>query len=195
MICGSFAENDLHFKASYGSSPPFTAHLKKLSDSATLRNTLQHTATRCNTLHHYSKLLDTGRLCNTLQHTVRHCNTLQHIWISRQLAAHFILHCKTLHGTAGIFFFKEIYSTLDFTLQETARHRTTLHDTTGHYSTLHGTVRVCKTLRHIAALFAAVNTLFRNVQKRTRGEWDAGVENKNTQNTQINLNKWKLGEP
>jgi len=25
--------------------------------------------------------------------------------------------------------------------------------------------------------------------KRTRGEWDAGVENKNTQNTQINLNK------
>ena len=31
--------------------------------------------------------------------------------------------------------------------------------------------------------------------KRTRGEWDAGVENKNTQNTQINLNKWKLGEP
>ena len=31
--------------------------------------------------------------------------------------------------------------------------------------------------------------------KRTRGEWDAGVENKNTQNTQINLNKRKLGEP
>ena len=31
--------------------------------------------------------------------------------------------------------------------------------------------------------------------KRTRGEWDAGVENKNTQNTQMNLNKWKLGEP
>ena len=31
--------------------------------------------------------------------------------------------------------------------------------------------------------------------KRTRGEWDAGVENTNTQNTQINLNKWKLGEP
>ena len=31
--------------------------------------------------------------------------------------------------------------------------------------------------------------------KRTRGEWDAGVENKNTQNTQINLNKCKLGEP
>ena len=32
-------------------------------------------------------------------------------------------------------------------------------------------------------------------KKRTRGEWDAGVENKNTQNTQINLNKQKLGEP
>jgi len=34
-----------------------------------------------------------------------------------------------------------------------------------------------------------------DVQKMTRGEWDAGVENKNTQNTQINLNKQKLGEP
>jgi len=34
-----------------------------------------------------------------------------------------------------------------------------------------------------------------NVQKKTRGEWDAGVENKITQNTQINLNKRKLGEP
>jgi len=31
--------------------------------------------------------------------------------------------------------------------------------------------------------------------KRTGGEWDAGVENKNTQNTPIDLNKWKLGEP
>jgi len=31
--------------------------------------------------------------------------------------------------------------------------------------------------------------------KRTRGEWDAGVENKNTENTQIDLNKWKLSEP
>ena len=30
--------------------------------------------------------------------------------------------------------------------------------------------------------------------KKTRGEWNAGVENKNTQNTQIDLNKWKLGE-
>ena len=29
----------------------------------------------------------------------------------------------------------------------------------------------------------------------SEGEWDAGVENKNTQNTQNNLNKWKLGEP
>jgi len=34
-----------------------------------------------------------------------------------------------------------------------------------------------------------------DVQKRTRGEWDGGVENKNTHNTQTNLNKQKLGEP
>jgi len=31
--------------------------------------------------------------------------------------------------------------------------------------------------------------------ERTRGEWDGGVKNKNKHNTQINLNKQKLGEP
>jgi len=34
-----------------------------------------------------------------------------------------------------------------------------------------------------------------DVLKRTRGEREGGVENKNTHNTQINLNKEKLGEP
>jgi len=34
-----------------------------------------------------------------------------------------------------------------------------------------------------------------DVQKRTRGEWDGGEENKNTHTTQITLNKQKLGEP
>ena len=34
-------------------------------------NTLQHTATHCNTLHSIAD-------CNTLQHTATHCNTLQH---------------------------------------------------------------------------------------------------------------------
>jgi len=32
-------------------------------------------------------------------------------------------------------------------------------------------------------------------KERTRGEWDWGIKNKNTHNTQINLNKQKLGEP
>jgi len=32
-------------------------------------------------------------------------------------------------------------------------------------------------------------------KESTRGEWDWGVKNKNTHNTQINLNKQKLGEP
>ena len=36
-------------------------------------NILQHTATHCNTLQHY-----TQSHCNTLQHTATHCNTLQH---------------------------------------------------------------------------------------------------------------------
>jgi len=34
-----------------------------------------------------------------------------------------------------------------------------------------------------------------DVLKRTRDEREEGVENKNTQNTQINLNKQKLVEP
>jgi len=37
---------------------------------------LQHTATYCNTLQH------TATHCNTLQHTATHCNTLQHNVIS-----------------------------------------------------------------------------------------------------------------
>jgi len=40
-------------------------------------NTLQHTATHCNTL----QFIWYGAHCNTLQHTATHCNTLQHIAI------------------------------------------------------------------------------------------------------------------
>jgi len=44
------------------------------------RQTVQHTATHCNTLQHTATHSAHGgdRQCNTLQHTATHCNTLQH---------------------------------------------------------------------------------------------------------------------
>jgi len=45
--------------------------------------TLQHTATRCNTLQHtHQGTLEQQQVvdCNKLQHTTTHCNTLQHIY-------------------------------------------------------------------------------------------------------------------
>ena len=43
-----------------------------LARSLSPDESLQHTATHCNTLQH------TTTHCNTLQHTATHCNTLQH---------------------------------------------------------------------------------------------------------------------
>jgi len=68
-------------------------------ENGVFRNTLQHTATHCNTQHTdpHSDLTHLRRQCmlrrfvastrlsvnyNTLQHTAIHCNTLQHIPIS-----------------------------------------------------------------------------------------------------------------
>ena len=61
-------------------------------EGARLCNTLQHTATHCNTQHsattwdtcffegttHCNTLQQTAKNCNTLQNTATHCNTLQH---------------------------------------------------------------------------------------------------------------------
>jgi len=61
--------------------------------TATHCNILQHTATRCKTLHyalHCNTLQHTATHCNTLQHTATHCNTLQHT----------ATHCNTLLHTA-----------------------------------------------------------------------------------------------
>ena len=75
---------------------------------ATQSNTLQHTsATLCDTLQH------TAAHCNTLQHTATHCNTLPHA--ARHCNTHYT-HCNTLQHTA----------TRCNTLHHTATHCNTL---------------------------------------------------------------------
>ena len=57
-------------------------------------NTLQHTATHCNTLQPHTYTSPCERYaphCHTLQHTATHCNTLQHT----------ATHCNTLQHTAA----------------------------------------------------------------------------------------------
>jgi len=58
-----------------------------------VRETLQHTATHCNTLHctaaQCNTLHCTAEPCNTVHHTAAHCSTLQHT----------AAHCSTLQHT------------------------------------------------------------------------------------------------
>jgi len=91
-------------------------------------NTLQHTATHCNTLH-------TATHCNALQHTTTHCNTLQHI---RHYTA---IYGNTLQHIA-------IHRNI---LQHTAKHCNALQRTLIRGSTQQHTAIHCKILQHIAA--------------------------------------------
>ena len=79
--------------------------------SATQSNTLQHTATHCNTLlqrtaTHWKNLSETSQLTGlgrerlTLQHTATHCNTLQHTATHCNTLQHTATHCNTLQHTA-----------------------------------------------------------------------------------------------
>jgi len=71
-------------------------------------NTLQHTATHCNTLQLEAR--HTAPHCNTLQHTATHCNALQlearHTAPHRNTLQHTATHCNlrrdTLHHTVWI---------------------------------------------------------------------------------------------
>ena len=64
------------------------------------RQTLQHTATHCNTLQHtpLTEETDSATHCNTLQHTATHCNTLRSR--RRQTVQHTATHRNTLQHTA-----------------------------------------------------------------------------------------------
>ena len=90
-------------------------------------NTLQHTATHCNTLH-------------SLQHTATHCNTLQHT----------ATHCISLQHTATIFHaLQHNDATHCSTLQHTATHCNTLQHTATRCNTLqHTATPTCQALQH-----------------------------------------------
>jgi len=65
------------------------------------RNTLQRTATHCNTLHHQLHLLDpslpqrTTSHCNTQQRTATHCNALQRTATHCNALQRTATHCRT----------------------------------------------------------------------------------------------------
>ena len=82
--------------------------------SETHCNTLQHIATRCNTLLHagthcntlqqtatrHNTLQHAATHCNTLQHTATRCNTLLHAATRSNTLQHIATHCNTLQHTA-----------------------------------------------------------------------------------------------
>jgi len=75
-----FKKASWHCGTSHGEyeadNPPGTKHhvMTHLGESCT-KDTLQHTATHCNTLQN-TALKHTATHYNTLQHTATHCNTL-----------------------------------------------------------------------------------------------------------------------
>ena len=109
---------------------------------ATHNNTLQHTATHCNTMQthviwqhtaiHCKSLQRTATHCNTLQHTAIHCNTLQ---VSATQQQHTATHCNSRY----------------FLLQTRNKAScNTLQQTATHCNTLQHTATPCNTLQHTA---------------------------------------------
>ena len=127
--------------------------LPKLIFTLAHYNTLQHTATLCNTLLLYLHIEGAARisglttLTNTLQHTATHCNTLQHsapvctyrrccesrVWPLSHSHLHTATHCNTLQHTATH-------------MQHTTTHCNTLQHTATHCNTLLQTAALCNTL-------------------------------------------------
>ena len=124
------------------------------SDTATHYNTMQHTATLCDTLQqdllHYYKitLQHTAIHCNATQHTATHCNTLQPTatHCNRTYATNTVL--RLLRGTS---IHCKILQTHHNTLQRTVTHRNTMQHTATLCNALQYTEMHCNTLQHTAA--------------------------------------------
>jgi len=143
IISGSFAKNDLQFKACYGSSPPcIIASSLSLATLIPASPTTHRNTLHCNTLQ-YNGLLRTETHCYALQHTAschliignlhtnKPYNTLRHNGLQ-----HTATHCKTLHHTT-LSLATFIPAKLFNTPQHTALHNTALqHNATLHHTTL-----------------------------------------------------------
>ena len=119
------------FHATLKRAPPYTRHC----------NTLQHTATLCNTLEQILQHIATH--CNTLQHFVTLCDTLQQILQHTATdTATRLISCKKSRSM------KHSESTaLHNTLQQAVTQCNTLQHTA---ATLQHTATYCNTLQHIA---------------------------------------------
>ena len=110
-------------------------------------NTLQHSATHCNTLQHTTawvtrriiRLQHAATHGNILQHTAAHCSTLQHTAAHCNTLQHAAAHCNRLQHTATH------YNT---TRHQAAAHCNTQQHTAAHCTTLHHTATHCNTLQH-----------------------------------------------
>jgi len=134
-------------------------------------NTLQHTATHCNTrlswhwMARCNTLKHTAIRCNTLQHTATqvvfydirwliaaHCNTLQHTAtrVVRDIWWCIAIRCSTLQHTATYCstLQHESFVRLHDSLQHIATHCNTLQHNVTHSDTLQNTATHCNTLQH-----------------------------------------------
>ena len=131
-----------------------------LPDSATHSctdccNTLQHTATHCNTIRDSATHPCTD-CCNTLQHTATHCNTMQHNapQCETQRHTHALVaetHCNTLQHMHTCVQVPELEAWNDedtATVSNTPIHL--LQHTATHCNTLQHTATYCNTPQHTA---------------------------------------------
>ena len=109
-------------------------------------NTLQRTATHCNTLQHKKKIAEIANRthCNTLQHTATHCNTLQHTATQKMNSRncklntlqHTATHCNTLQHKKKL---------QKLQIEHIATHCNTLQYTATHCNTLQHNKKIAET--------------------------------------------------
>jgi len=128
-------------------------HYNTLQRTATNCNTLQHSATHfwictgmttthCNTMQH------TAPYCNILQHTATHCNTLQYTATLCNERQHIATHCNKLRwddcNTLQCIAAQMHCSVYCNALQHTATHCNALQRTATHCNALQRTTAHCK---------------------------------------------------